>query len=255
LKARLICVLFILVIANALAQESARVQLNGKILSDVSNLEGIYVINLKTEATVITPKDGSFSIFATVEDTLIFSGSQFKRARVGLTSKDFEKELFVVKLDPIINYLDEVVINRYGNINAVSLGIIPRGQKSYTPAERKLRTATSLDPSANAGGMVGGSVSADPLLNWISGRTSMLKKELEVEGKEMGLRQLENMFDKAFFVGKLKIPSDYVKGFQYYLVENDRFVKILKLKNKANIEFVIGDFAIQYNKILADDKK
>jgi hypothetical protein len=39
-----------------------------------------------------------------------------------------------------MNQLDEVVIRRYNNINAVSLGIIPN-QKSYTPAERKLRTA------------------------------------------------------------------------------------------------------------------
>jgi hypothetical protein len=34
-----------------------------------------------------------------------------------------------------MNQLDEVVIRRY-NINAVSLGIIPANQKSYTPAER-----------------------------------------------------------------------------------------------------------------------
>jgi hypothetical protein len=40
-----------------------------------------------------------------------------------------------------MNQLDEVVIRRYNNINAVSLGIIPANQKSYTPAERKLRTA------------------------------------------------------------------------------------------------------------------
>jgi hypothetical protein len=44
-----------------------------------------------------------------------------------------------------MNQLDEVVIRRYNNINAVSLGIIPN-QKSYTPAERKLRTAGDFKP-------------------------------------------------------------------------------------------------------------
>jgi hypothetical protein len=45
-----------------------------------------------------------------------------------------------------MNQLDEVVIRRYNNINAVSLGIIPANQKSYTPAERKLRTAGDFKP-------------------------------------------------------------------------------------------------------------
>jgi hypothetical protein len=49
-------------------------------------------------------------------------------------------------------------------ITAESLGIIPYGQKKYTPAERKLYTATS-----------GGGI--DGLLNTISGRKAMLKKK------------------------------------------------------------------------------
>jgi hypothetical protein len=252
---KFVSVFIVLITVNALAQEPVRVKLNGKISADMSNLEGIYIINLKTEAAAITQKDGHFSILAAVGDTLIFSGAQFKRITMGLTSKDFEKELFSVQMEPIINYLKEVVIKRYDNINAVSLGIIPRGQKSYTPAERKLKTATSLDPSANAGGMVGGSISADPILNWISGRTAMLKKELKVEGKEICLRQLANMFDTAYFVDRLKIPSDYVKGFQYYIVEDERFVRVLKSKNKTNTEFVMGELATKYNEMLVDEKK
>jgi hypothetical protein len=39
------------------------------------------------------------------------------------------------------------------------MGIIPKGQKTYNPAERKLYTATDLNASANVGSMMGGSVS------------------------------------------------------------------------------------------------
>jgi hypothetical protein len=38
------------------------------------------------------------------------------------------------------------------------MGIIPKGQKTYNPAERKLY-ATDLNASANVGSMMGGSVS------------------------------------------------------------------------------------------------
>ena len=75
-----------------------------------------------------------------------------------------------------ITQLDEVKVQK-SNIDAVSLGILTKPGKVYTPAERRLKTATGLYASANAGTMMGGSVGLDPLINWISGRTALLKSE------------------------------------------------------------------------------
>jgi hypothetical protein len=106
----------------------------------------------------------------------------------GNSVDDFEKNYFGT-MEPL-NQLNEVVIRRYNNINAVSLGIIPSNQKSYTAAERKYATASSgrLNP-----------MGLDPVLNFISGRTAMLKKELMVE-KKIYLSMLDNMFDENHFV-------------------------------------------------------
>ncbi|WP_243699182.1 carboxypeptidase-like regulatory domain-containing protein [Flavobacterium hiemivividum] len=234
-----------------MAQESAFSELKGKINGGAFNVDGVYVINLSTEKAVITASDGYFNIAGLAGDTLLFSAVQFKRRRIVLAVKDFSDALFFVKMEPIMNQLDEVVIRRYDNINSVSLGIIPSGQKSYTAAERKLQTATGLNASASAGSMAGGSVSADPLFNFLSGRTAMLKKELKVEKKESYMRQLDAMFDRSHFVDKLKIPADYIKGFEYYAVENEKFTKILESKNKITTEFLLGELALKYNEILA----
>ena len=153
-----------------------------------------------------------------------------------------------------MNQLREVVIRRYNAINAVALGIIPKGQKTYSPAERKLKTANSLDATASAGPMAGGSISADPLFNFFSGRTAMLKKEIEVEKKESYLVLLEKMFDTNHFVNKLKIPLAYVKGFQYFAVENPKFTIILNSKNKTATEFLLGELATKYNEMIAGEK-
>ena len=254
---RAVCVFFILMATKALAQEPIPVKLNGKVIASLSNLEGIYVINLKTEKAAITDKDGYFSIPAAVGDTLMFSATQFKTVRVGLTAEYFQQDLFCVKMNPIVNQLKEVIVKTYSNINAVSLGIISSGQKTYTAAERKLYTATDLNASASTSviGMAGGSVSADPLLNFLSGRTKMLKKGIEVEKKESYLKQLENLFDLDYFVNKLKIPSEYVKGFQYYVVENEKFTAILKSNNKTMTTFLIGELATKYNEIIASENK
>lgn len=246
-----ICVLFILVASTVLAQESGRTRLTGKIAANTMDLEGVYVINLKTEKSTITDKDGYFSIAAIPGDTLLFSAVNLKRIQICVEQEDFQKELFLVKMESMITYLNEVVVRRYDNINAFSLGIVSKGKKSYTPAERKLYTANSLNATASNDGMAGGSISADPLLNWMSGRTKMLKKELEVENKELCMQQLENMFDKNIFVNVLKIPLEYVKGFEYYVVENERFTTILKSKNKTNIEFAMITLAEKYIEIIA----
>lgn len=253
---RVVCMFFILVASKAFAQEAIPVKLKGKVIADMSDLEGIYVINLKTEKAAITEKEGYFSISAVAGDTLLFSAMQFKGVRVILTPKMLENQLLFVKMNPIMNQLKEVIVRRgFDNINAVSLGIIPKGQKTYTIAERKLYTATDLNASASLSGMAGGSISADPLLNFISGRTRMLKKQLEVEKKESYLKQLENLFDVDHFVTKLKIPSEYVKGFEYFAVENIKFTKILDTKNKTTIEFLLGELATKYNEMIASENK
>ncbi|TRX39662.1 hypothetical protein [Flavobacterium restrictum] len=247
---RAVSIFFLLATTTVWAQEKNVSKLNGKIMSTVSNLEGIYIINLKTEKAAISDRDGYFSLPAAVGDTLLLSAVQFKGLRICLTPKSFEGDLFYVKMTPIMNQLNEVIIKRYATINAEALGIIPKGQKSYTPAERKLKAATGMDAKYG----LSTSFSIDPLLNLLSGRTAMLKKELAVEKKEQHMQQIENLFDMDFFTKKLKIPSEYVKGFEYYAVENEKFIVILESNNKTSTEFLIGELATKYKDLLASEK-
>jgi hypothetical protein len=230
-------------IAPLFAQEKGAVACRGKVNADMTNLEGIYVINLNTENAAITDAKGFFTINAKVGDSLLLSSVQFKSVTKAITSEDLSS-LFFVTMHPIMNELKEVVVKR-PSVSAESLGIIPYGQKKYTPAERKYATASSgkLNP-----------LGLDPLLNYFSGRTAMLKKELEVEKKEGYLVQLENLFDKNHYVNTLHIPSDYVKGFLYFAVENPKFTRVLKTKNRTSIEFLMSELAAQYNEIIASKK-
>jgi hypothetical protein len=237
------------------SQSQERAVFVGKVVSNASDLEGVYVINAQTEETVTTNASGSFSIMAKADDVLVFSSISFKEKRVLLKQEDFSNLNFAVNLNMVMYQLQEVVIKRYDNINAENLGIIPGGQKKYTAAERKLQTATALNATANGGTMAGGSISADPLLNFFSGRTAMLKKEVAVEKKEFFMRLLENMFSLEHFIDRLKIPADYVKGFEYYAIENDKFTVVLNSKNKTSTEFLLGELAVKYKEMIAGENK
>ena len=226
-------------IAPLFAQEKGAVACRGKVNADMTNLEGIYVINLNTENATITDSKGFFIINAKVGDSLLLSSVQFKSVKKAISSQDLNN-LFFVTMRPIMNELKEVVVKR-PSVSAESLGIIPYGQKKYTPAERKIFTATS-------------GFGIDPLLNLFSGRTTMLKKELEVEKKEGYLVQLENLFDNNHYVNTLHIPAEYVKGFLYFAVENPKFTRVLKTKNRTSIEFLMSELATQYIQIIAPKK-
>lgn len=239
----------------ATAQSNVVKNIKGKVMAESIDLEGIYIVNLKSDVAAATEKEGYFTIKASVGDTLMFSAIQIKGSKVVITSGEFEKELVLVKLEPMVNKLDELVIKQYKNINAVSLGIISPNTKHYTPAERKLRTASGDGISGNTDGSSGASAGLDPLFNWMSGRTAMLKKELEVEKKETMLQKMENQFSLEYFVKKLKIPEEYVKGFWYYVVEDSRFVNAMNVKNKTMATFVLAELATKYVDLLkAEDK-
>ena len=252
---RFFCVSFLLIVFSHTiwAQIPVTKNLKGKVISNAIDLEGIYIVNLKTNESTTTVNGGYFDIQAKVGDTLMFSAIQFKGKKVVVNEKDFNDKLFFVKLETMINQLEEVKIIRYNNINAVALGIIPAGQKHYTPAERKLRTAEELHWYSPLLIPLGG-MSVDGFLNSVSGRTAMLRKEVEVEKKEMMLKKLEDLFETNFFINKLKIPSDYVKGFKYYVVEDEKFVNAMKDKNKTMATFVLGDLAVEYLKLNGIEK-
>ncbi len=225
--------------------------LKGKVISDAPNLDGIHVINLSGKKNTVTEKGGFFSILAKANDTLLFSGTQIKGIQVTLKEVDFSENLFFIKLKQHVRMLEEVYIKNYPEINAVSLGIIPKGTKSYTPAQRRLRTATAPFINLDAGGMAGGSIGVDPLINAISGRTAMLKKELEVEKKERLQTRIESLYDTAFFTETLKIPAEYVKGFEMYAIDNEKLIESIKAKNKTMTTFLLGELAEKYKQLIA----
>ena len=223
--------IFILFLTMAHAQNGATYQIKGKVNADISDLEGINVENVESEKTTVTDKQGYFYINARVGETLVLSSVQLKKVYRIINESDLDKELIYISMSAKTVELNEVVIEK-SEINAASLGIVSKDQKTYTPAERKVRTATT--------GLL------DPLLNKISGRTEMLKKEVVVEKNEKALVRLEYLFEENYFVEKLKIPQEYVKGFQYYAVENVDLQNALKAKNKTLAKFLMINLSKEY---------
>ena len=205
--------------------------LQGIIAADDALLSGIDVVNLGNEKVTVTNSKGEFSILAKADDILVFSSKSLEMRRVLIDEDDLKSGTITVNMYPKINELDEVIVKK-SPIEGVS--IIP-GQKQYTPAERKLRTATT--------GIL------DVPLNWMSGRTAMLKKEVVVERKERLLDKVGILYEDKYYIETLKIPEIYIDDFQRYIIEDKEFTAALKVKNRTMMLFLISKLAVNYNAI------
>ncbi len=205
--------------------------LQGIIAADDALLSGIDVVNLGNEKVTVTNSKGEFSILAKADDILVFSSKSLEMRRVLIDEDDLKSGAITVNMYPKINELDEVIVKK-SPIEGVS--IIP-GQKQYTPAERKLRTATT--------GIL------DVPINWMSGRTAMLKKEVVVERKERLLDKVGILYEDKYYIETLKIPEIYIDDFQRYIIEDKEFTAALKVKNRTMMLFLISKLAVNYNAI------
>ncbi|PVX45258.1 hypothetical protein C8C85_1041 [Flavobacterium sp. 103] len=229
-----IIVLLVLLGQNQLltAQTNVEKIIIGTVVSDTKKLDGISVINCMNKMMAVSDKDGCFSIQTKEGDILNFSGIDYKYLKKYVYKHEYNSGM--MEVDMIFNAveLDEVIINKDANISAENLGIIPRGQVKFTPQERRLYS--------NSGGIQG-------LFSSISGDKEILKMNVEIEKKELLLKKLEYLFGNKYYTRTLKIPEELIKGFQYYCVEDKRFVESLSLKDKTMSMFLMANLSIVYN--------
>jgi hypothetical protein len=215
----------------------------GKVVSEYSDLEGIHVVNKNKQRGSVTLRGGYFSITASVQDTIMFSSVGLKGTIHIVTEEDFTKDLLFIPMESLVSELNEVVMTEYKSINAESLGIIPKGMKSYTPAERRLKTASEFK--------LGTSMPLDGLINALSGRTKQLKKELKVERKQTFMELLSETYDAKFMVNTLKLPQEHVEGFLYYVVDEKRLIQAVTSKNNTMAVFLLSELATRYKNLIA----
>ena len=233
--------LFLFSVHLLFGQAETAVKMRVQLTSDSTAVHVVDVVNVTTQKTFVSNLEESFVIKVKLGDVIIFSSKELETVRVKIDEKDLQKNILIVNMAVKSIVLKEVIINESG-ISAESLGIIPYGQKKYTPAERKLYTATS-----------GGGI--DGLLNTISGRKAMIKKDIIVEKKEQLLAKIDVLFEDNYYTETLKIPELYIKGFQYYCIEDISIANALRSKNKTMVLFLIVRLAKNYIEIIALESK
>lgn len=228
--------------------QKKRKPLQGKVLiGELIAEDGeVRIRNMSSGEKVATLPGGFFTLAARANDTLLFQGADVIQRKMVITSFDMDEELVIVELDPTGTQLREVVVDK-NKVTSESVGL-PMG-KEYSQAERKLESATTTK-AQRPEGQAYTAVGTDGVLNKLSGRTAQLKKEAEVEKKQDLKQRLSNRYEREFFTDTLKIPSDHVEGFLFYVVEDKKFKQTYETNNSEEIELQLGVLAANYRKTL-----
>lgn len=242
MRSKLLNIFIFLVTITAFSQE--RQTIPGKVMSGDNGVAGVFVINKTAGTEVKTDYKGNFDLTAKIGDKIIVYSTRTIVREFTLNADSFKASPYVISVNYKATEIDEVVINKYNNVDAESLGIVPKGQKRRTVAERRLYTAGTFT--------LGTAVALDPIINAITGRTKMLKKTLETEKKEGSIGILQGLYTNDEITTNYNIPQEQVGGFIYYLAENKEFAAALKSKNKTYLDFLMAELSKKYLKLQQD---
>jgi hypothetical protein len=240
---KLLCILTLLLSLPVFAQRDT---LLGRVVVAQVNVPGVFVINKNTGAEAKTGSSGLFKIAARNGDKLIVYSDRTVVREFFISSASFVNMPYTLEVEPRGYELDEVVITN--NLMAQDLGIVPKGQKHNTVAERRLYTAAGNRPLWQyALGLLAGSMPLDPFINAITGHTKKLKTELATEQKEENVLRVGSIYTEAQLVSYLKIPAEKVNGFIYYAAASPAVLNALNSNNPELAKVELTNLAVTYN--------
>lgn len=219
--------ILLLVCTTAFCQE--RKPLLGRVLSGGAGIQDVFVINKATGTEVKTDNTGGFSIATRPGDRLAVYSARVDVREFVISEASFKEVPYVLEVNAKSTELEEVVIQ--GQVTSESLGIVPKGQKQFTVAERRVFTATE---------------GTDALFNKISGRTKMLEKAAETEKKETVIDVLNGLYTDPEITEQFGIPSQNVRAFMFYAAEDAKLATAVKENNTSLIKLLMIDVAKKY---------
>ena len=111
----------ILCVQTVFCQNASEKLVSGKISLESGIAEGVNIINSNTERSTTSDSNGLFEIFAKAGDILIFSSVNLEYLTIKIEKEDLNSTLFILKMELKTTQLQEVIINKYTEINPFSL--------------------------------------------------------------------------------------------------------------------------------------
>ena len=239
----LICTLFFL---NLQAQD--RIQVQGLVKTGDFLLQNVHVKNISSGKFSISDEKGELFLNIQAGDTLLLSHVGMQDLIRYVKNEDLEDFPLTFNMRESSTELREVIVDETSEINAVSLGIIPKKIEKLSMNERRLRTAGDFKPK-HLLGIIGGAVSIDAILNAINGRTKKLKRNIAVEKKQRNIAFLE-IHHLNYLKKEMELSDQQVQLLISFVIEEEQLEHIIASGNEGQMQLYLLDtwFRLQAQK-------
>ena len=239
---------------NSFAQE---IDINGKVIAD-EDIEGIHIINKTANKFTITGINGTFTIPAKLNDTILVSGIKYKHQEIIVNELIIKSQEMTVFLEENIYQLDEVLIGKFltgdlrsdilntkikDEINFYDVGIPGFTGKPLTQNERRLFEADHGKFFYFYG--IGFAVNVHKILNRISGRTKKMRNRVRIETLDDCMNSAKSQFSESIF-GDLEVEEHQKLDFFYFASEDPRFLELCKTENYMDMFEFLMDKLVNY---------
>ncbi|MFP9099448.1 hypothetical protein ACLI09_10365 [Flavobacterium sp. RHBU_24] len=229
-----LAILLLLLTASGYSQ--GRTDFHGVVNTSGAVAAGVFIINKTTGAEVKSDAKGAFTIPAKAGDQIVVYSTYTEVREFAVTAAALAANPYEMEVIPKATELKEVVIT---DMNPENMGLVPKGQKQYTVAERRLYTAKS-------------GMGLDQLINVLSGRMRMLKQAVATEKKQALMDSLDSLFTDEELAG-FGLPRETARGFLYYAVEDPRVADAIKDNNESLVKLLLMELSQSYLKLQKDE--
>lgn len=236
--------LLIFVYSNSLAQKKI-VKLEGSVKSDSIVLQDINVINLTSNLGTSSDKNGNYTIYASIGDSILFSSIVYRQRIIKISKSHVESKTLKVYLEQGINELDEVEIGQKMRLNLGKVAV-PKGtilDNDNNTLKKAPNSRKFTDPTYGNSG-----VDFVEIIKLLTNKIFQKRKVRKNEEKDIKKQKqifLENIFKNEgldFFTVHLNIKEEEIYLFLDYCEDNglSNFYK--------SDEFLIKNFIIKQSK-------
>lgn len=230
-----ILVLF-LITQLCFSQIGTRELIRGQVVNDSVNVENVVVFNVNSKTGTVTGKQGFFKINVKENDTLVFSGLQFKSKKVVYSEI---KRILKVNLEVFFYQLSEVVISGKDMVKPI--------QGSQEIVDQKYFGDEKSTPKNVTMNQVGGFENQMDFVRIYKDLVKLINKDSTNKSKLVMQTDFTEMtmlkIPYSFFNNTLKLADDEIKLFLVFC-ENDPKVTAIQ---KTNSDFEIMNFLIEKN--------
>lgn len=261
MKYRLFLFFSLCITFYAVAQEVDRVEINGRILVDTEEKEGITVFNQSANIGVTTDENGAFKIDVALNDVIGFGSLQFQDFSIKIDKRIIESRQVSVRLVEQINKLDEVIVLPYdlsGNLGVdveavrtynVDMAEIFKGEEDLDDYEMAADNQTAVeDPVLDENRFMNG-------VDFVAIYGLFFKKKKKPESKVAQIYESRSpiikRYDAQFLLANFDIPLDLTEAFIEYVEEKKYDTSLLEKKN----EILLLDFLREQSEFFLNSRK